>query len=246
MCGIWILLTNFFKKIWNFIFSPIFITAFIICNIYSLSLLTCAYKNDSDYKVLINVPSRTLEVYEFNRVIKTYPVGLGRNGFPTPVGNFKVISKVRNPGWENPYKPAGFSRIKPGHNNPLGTRWIGFHRNKMGEYGMHGTDRPSSVGKYSSHGCVRMLVRHSEELFDIIDFNTPVKVGYYTHKVNLNGKNIVIKRYSNAYNRKLNPDKMIQEQLNALESEYDVDKKKLREATNMKNGNKLTIGKIVN
>lgn len=129
-------------------------------------------------QVIINIPARRLHYFENNRLVKTYPVGVGRVGFPTPLGQFQVIRKVIDPGWENPYLEAGQVRILPGKNNPLGTRWIGFKNDGRGEYGIHGTDDPPSVGQFSSHGCVRMLVSDAEELFQKVEVGTPVRVTY--------------------------------------------------------------------
>lgn len=129
-------------------------------------------------KIVINIPSRTLWVYENNKIVRYFPVGVGRPGFPTPLGRFRVIRKVVNPAWENPYKPSGRSRISPGRHNPLGTRWIGFKPYRGGEYGIHGTNRPGSVGRFSSHGCVRMKIPDAEALFDLVDIGTPVEVVY--------------------------------------------------------------------
>jgi hypothetical protein len=131
-----------------------------------------------DTRVVINIPTRTLWVYYGDEIVRHYPVGLGRIGFITPMGHFKVIRKIQNPGWENPYKAIGKMRIAPGDENPLGTRWIGFYQNRLGEFGIHGTDMPQSVGRYSSHGCVRMKVSDAEVLFDLVDMGTPVDVVY--------------------------------------------------------------------
>lgn len=212
--------------------------------ISSICLLGMTNLNDS--RILINIPSRTLELWKNNRIVKTYPVGVGRSVFPTPTGNFKVISKIKNPGWENPYKPAGEVRIRPGRGNPLGTRWIGFYKDKRNsEYGMHGTNNPSSVGKFCSHGCVRMHIKQAEDLFNRINFGTPVKVSYYTHKLKLKGRNLVVHTYPNAYKRKINPHQMINEQLKMLNMDYEIDQKKLNQAIRMRNGGILTIGKVV-
>ncbi len=130
-------------------------------------------------KVLINAPSRQLFVLDgAGRVLRNYRVAVGRPGFPTPEGQFKVIRMVKNPGFENPYKPKGASRIAPGNNNPLGTRWIGFHQVGHGEYGIHGTNRPNSIGQFASHGCVRMYVKDAEDLFSRVTFGTPIQVSY--------------------------------------------------------------------
>jgi lipoprotein-anchoring transpeptidase ErfK/SrfK len=132
----------------------------------------------TDRKVVIDIPSRTLRVMDGNKVLKKYPVGVGRLGFMTPLGKHQVIRKIENPGWENPYKAAGAVKIRPGINNPLGTRWIGFKADPRGEFGIHGTDSPQSVGKLSSHGCVRMRVPDAENVFDLVDLGTPVEVTY--------------------------------------------------------------------
>ena len=131
-----------------------------------------------DTRVVINIPSRMLWVYYGDEIVRHFPVGLGRVGYITPIGHFKVIRKIANPGWENPYKAIGKMRIAPGEENPLGTRWIGFHQNRLGEFGIHGTDTPSSVGRFSSHGCVRMKVPDAEALFDLVDMGTPIDVVY--------------------------------------------------------------------
>jgi lipoprotein-anchoring transpeptidase ErfK/SrfK len=131
-----------------------------------------------DARIVINIPSRTLWLYEGKEIIRYFPVGVGRLGFMTPVGKYKIIHKVENPGWENPYLAKGKVRVVPGDENPLGTRWMGFLQDKNGEFGMHGTDRPQSVGKFSSHGCVRMKVADAEVLFNRVDLGTPVEVVY--------------------------------------------------------------------
>jgi hypothetical protein len=137
----------------------------------------------ADIRVNINLPSRRLVVFDAtpagNKALHTYPVGVGRPAFPSPVGQFSIISKVKNPAWQNPYQPVGKSLTIPaGASNPLGTRWMGFKATPMGEYGMHGTDNPKSVGKLASHGCIRMRIPDAEALFDLVAEKTPVRVTY--------------------------------------------------------------------
>jgi hypothetical protein len=52
--------------------------------------------------------------------------------------------------------------IGPGKNNPLGPRWIGLD---VKGFGIHGTNRPESIGKNASHGCIRMRNSDVEDLF---------------------------------------------------------------------------------
>lgn len=142
-------------------------------------------------KIVIDESKRILTLYENDKVVKQYPVGLGRKGYPTPEGTFFVFHKVINPGWEQPYLKPGQLRIAPATaQNPLGTRWIGFKQNPTYEFGIHGTNDPKSIGKYSTHGCVRMRIKDAEDLYDRVEIGTPViispqpaSVGGETHKI---------------------------------------------------------------
>jgi hypothetical protein len=89
--------------------------------------------------------------------IKKYPIALGKPETPTPIGEFIVINKHLNWG-------SGF-----------GTRWIGLNV-PWGIYGIHGTNRPHSIGQDASHGCVRMLNRHVEELYRMVKVGTRVSI----------------------------------------------------------------------
>ena len=132
---------------------------------------------------------KVLRVFDGGREVRRYPVGVGMPGWETPVGQFTVIEKRANPTWEH---PASGHLLPPGPQNPLGSRWIGFHRDCSGrsgfngqehlvvkgcvEAGFHGTPNRASVGRAVSHGCVRLLDEHAKELFDLVSLGTPVTV----------------------------------------------------------------------
>lgn len=84
-------------------------------------------------------------------------MAVGKEGTPTPVGEWKVVHKDKD--WGN-----GF-----------GTRWLGLNV-PWGIYGIHGTNKPWSIGQYASAGCVRMHNRDVEELWDWVPLGTPVIV----------------------------------------------------------------------
>lgn len=208
----------------NIIFKSLLMISILV--IHSLSQQTM-YGIENNTKILINIPSKTLEVINSGKVENIYSIGVGRPEFPTPVGDFKVISKITNPNWENPYKPAGEMKIKAGQKNPLGTRWIGFVRNKNGEYGIHGTNNPLSIGKYSSHGCIRMKIKDAEELFSKVDMGTDVFVRNYPYKVFVKDNQIVVQKYKTAYKVSTNKNESIKEQLELLNGNYTVDQNKI-------------------
>lgn len=122
--------------------------------------------------ILINIPARSLRLYDNNKCIAMYPIGVGKNETKTPTGFYKVMEKIVNPTWTD---PDDMSVVIPsGEDNPLGYRWIGIG----GNYGIHGTNRPDSVGHYVSNGCVRMVEADVEKVFDKVEVGTEVQIMY--------------------------------------------------------------------
>ena len=126
----------------------------------------------SEKKIVINSASRLLTLYEGDKKISMYPLGLGKVSTPTPTGYYKILEKAINPSWIDPSDPE--YEIPSGPSNPLGYRWMQIH----GNYGIHGTNRPDSIGYYVSNGCIRMLEKDVEELYDKVEVNTPVEIFY--------------------------------------------------------------------
>lgn len=142
-----------------------------------------------DRTLVLDRRRRVLQVLEQGKELKRFPVAVGMPGWETPVGRFEVIEKTANPVWEH---PANGRRYPSGPDNPLGSRWIGFHRDCKGRSGFngqehlevkgcvtagfHGTPNRDSVGQAVSHGCVRLFDEHARELFDLVRIGTPVDV----------------------------------------------------------------------
>ncbi len=122
----------------------------------------------------IKLTTRKVTLYQGKKPIKSYPVAVGRRGWETPTGKFKVMNMVRNPTWISPFTgvviPGGTSQ------NPLGQYWIGFWTNGKDWIGFHGTPSTASVGKAVSHGCIRMYNKDVQELFKQVKVGTSVTV----------------------------------------------------------------------
>ena len=106
------------------------------------------------YKIIIIISERMLYIYKDMTLIKCYKIAIGKPSTPTPVGNFKILQKIKNPG------------------GPFGTRWMRFYKS----YGIHGTNNPSSIGKDVSNGCVRMYNKDVEEVYDLVTIGSPVQI----------------------------------------------------------------------
>ena len=109
--------------------------------------------------IVVDTNQLKLTLYVNGEPYKTYPVAVGRpNQFTlSPVGEWKIIHKSRNWG-------GGF-----------GTRWMGLNV-PWGIYGIHGTNKPWSIGTRASAGCIRMFNHDVEELYEWVPTGTPVKI----------------------------------------------------------------------
>ncbi|AVI64302.1 L,D-transpeptidase family protein [Halomonas sp. GFAJ-1] len=146
--------------------------------------------------IVINVAELRLYYYpevsngETSRV-ETYPIGIGRDAYNTPLGITKTTMRLENPAW---YPPASIRReaaergdpppavVPPGPDNPLGQYAILLD---IPGYLIHGTNQPDGIGMRASRGCIRMHSEDIESVFwrvpvgtqvNIID--APVKVGW--------------------------------------------------------------------
>jgi len=108
-------------------------------------------------RIVVSVPDRKLALLENDRIVKIYDVAVGASVSPSPTGEFQIAQRLENPTY---YKPGVV--IPPGSSNPLGPRWIGLN---VKGFGIHGTNRLDSIGKSSSHGCIRLRNHDIEDLF---------------------------------------------------------------------------------
>src|SRR5512132_3290890 len=125
--------------------------------------------------IVVDLSENQLYLYDGLKVVADYPVATAAAGYTTPVGTWEVVDKRENPTWYNPAEDTWGAdlppMIAPGPGNPLGTRAI--YLNAPG-IRIHGTYSSSSIGTYASHGCIRMYISDSEELFDLVDTGTRV------------------------------------------------------------------------
>jgi len=110
----------------------------------------------NDLKILIDISEKRLYLLNGSELIKKYPIASGRAGHPSPIGSWKVVSKGK---WG-----GGF-----------GTRWMGLNV-PWGKFGIHGTNKPNSIGYNASAGCIRMKNSDVEDLYKYVKHGTPVAI----------------------------------------------------------------------
>jgi lipoprotein-anchoring transpeptidase ErfK/SrfK len=126
--------------------------------------------------VVIFRESKRLTLFDGRRAVRSFGIATGTSEYPTPVGNFSVATKQRDPWWIPPPDSEwaqGKEPVPPGPGNPLGTRWMGLTAPLVG---IHGTPDAASIGYSASHGCIRMRVPDAEALFNEVEVGTPVLI----------------------------------------------------------------------
>ncbi len=123
------------------------------------------------------------------KLVRTYPVGIGSGAFDTPTGPFTVTEKIENPSWHVPESvrkedPSLPEIMPPGPDNPLGAFAL---RLSDTAYLVHGTNRPFGIGRRVSHGCIRMYPDDIEELYRAVEPGTPVWIVYQPVKAGRRG-----------------------------------------------------------
>ena len=114
--------------------------------------------------------------------VSTYPVGVGTEERPSPMGDMYVVRKTSRPTWHVPASIAADHRKKgdplppevpPGPLNPLGE--YALYLSKSG-YLIHGTNKPASIGLRATNGCIRLYPEDIKKLFEAAPANTPVRI----------------------------------------------------------------------
>ncbi|NPV59260.1 MAG: L,D-transpeptidase family protein [Actinobacteria bacterium] len=126
--------------------------------------------------ITVDKTNHLLTLYNNMEVEKQYPVAVGMPSWPTPSGTYKVVGKEKNPTWVNPGTSWAATMppyIPPGPGNPLGTRAI--QTSAPGVF-IHGTYNSWSIGTNASHGCIRMYIRDSEDLYERVPVGIPVLI----------------------------------------------------------------------
>lgn len=124
---------------------------------HSLAAVPVIAPPEGELRIVIDVDKRTLTVLVDDKPFKTFPCAVGKVSTKSPVGDWAVIQKGTHWG-------GGF-----------GTRWLGLNV-PWGIYGIHGTNKPGSIGTSASGGCIRMFNRDVEQLYPWVKVGTRVSI----------------------------------------------------------------------
>jgi L,D-transpeptidase ErfK/SrfK len=159
--------------------------------------------------LVINIPEMRLYMFPAKTApgesapVRTWPVGIGTEHAPSPVGGFTVLSKEENPTW---YPPPSIQRtmdepravVPPGPDNPLGKYRL---RLSKGLYQIHGTDVPWSIGRLTTHGCIRLYPEHISQLYELVHPGMSGELIYRPVKFGEDGGEVYVEVHRDLYGR---------------------------------------------
>lgn len=210
--------------------------------------------------LVLNIPEMRLYFYpqadkDGSRRVKTYPLGVGREGWSTPYATTRVTAKVKDPAW---YPPKSIQEehaangdplpnvVPPGPDNPLGQYAM---RLGLESYLIHGTNKPWGVGMRVSHGCIRLYPEHIAELFPQVEVGTAVRIINQPYKIGLKGGVVYLEahphmqedgeKFKNVFSQVV--DKVMA-RTDASTGNYDIDWELARQVLNEANGVPVAIG----
>ncbi len=153
--------------------------------------------------VVVNIPQRM--VFHRNATVTGMPVAVGRPQWATPTGSFTIVTREESPTWDVPRsildeaRRRGRShpaRVPPGPANPLGAFWLGLSH---GSIGLHGTNAPTSMYGFVSHGCMRLHPDDIAWLFSRVTIGDRVEVIYEPVLLTAVGPRVFLEVHSDPY-----------------------------------------------
>jgi lipoprotein-anchoring transpeptidase ErfK/SrfK len=128
--------------------------------------------------IVIRTSERRLYLFLGDGRALSYPVGVGKAGMQW-AGTTTISGKYMSPAWappvsikrENPRLPDVIPGGSP--HNPMGVAAMTLTGT---EYAIHGTNQPALIGRFVSHGCIRMYNADITDLYDRVKIGTPVVV----------------------------------------------------------------------
>ncbi len=170
--------------------------------------------------LVLNLAEMRLYYFHFDKpLVTTYPLGVGKKGWSTPLGMTVITGKKKNPPWHPPEsirrehlaKGDVLPAVISGgiSDNPLGLYALYLNKKGLsgkGDYLIHGTNRPAGIGVRGTHGCIRLFPEDIQSLYDLVPIGTQVRIIHEPYKVGWHNKRLYLEahqpltefQYSNA------------------------------------------------
>ena len=201
--------------------------------------------------LVVNIPEMRLYVFPTDThpgelvSLRTWAVGIGTEDAPSPIGPFTIRSKDANPTWivpdsilrtmDNPRRV-----VPPGPDNPMGAYRI---RLSHGAYAIHGTNDPWSIGRLTTHGCIRLYPEDLEVLYPRVDPGMPGELVYQPVKIGVRNERVYVEVHADVYGRIRDFDGYARAEVKKAGVEPRIDLDRFRAAVKAKRGVPVDITK---
>ena len=204
--------------------------------------------------LVVNIPEMRLYLFPLNTTpgtvvtVRTWAIGIGTGETPSPVGRFHITAKDKHPTW---YVPDSIYRtmdppkrhvVPPGPDNPLGDYRM---RLSKGLYSIHGTDVPWSIGRLTTHGCIRLYPEDIGELFRQVHRGTVGELIYEPIKFGESNGQIYVEVHDDLYRRIRDPQRAALALARQAQLMNRIDPERLRQAVREKRGIPIAVTRHV-
>lgn len=153
--------------------------------------------------IVINLAEYRMYYFPKGRnVVYTYPLGIGREGWGSPVTNTVITGKTNNPAW---YPPKSIREEHAAEGDPLPTVVAAGPNNPLGPfkftlgtpgYLIHGSNKKFGIGMRVSHGCFRMLNNNVLELAGMAPVGTKLRIINEPYKFGVQGGKVYLEAHT--------------------------------------------------
>lgn len=195
-------------------------------------------------QLVINLAELRIYFFEKNAgTVQTFPIGIGDEGWESPLGIYSINEKRPNPIWYIPKSlqaKYGMASMPAGPENPLGEYVMKF----LPDYGVHGTAMPWGVGRLVSHGCIRCYPEHIRILYPQVPLGTKIEVIYEPIKFGQKGGQIYVEVHPDVYRKYPDFDQFAAEKLSKYPHSQQVDQKKYLMAVQLQSGVPTNVSRL--
>jgi L,D-transpeptidase ErfK/SrfK len=201
--------------------------------------------------LVVNIPEMRMYKFPVNArpgelvPLRTWAVGIGTEEAPSPIGPFTIRSKDANPTWIVPddiYRTMDNPQriVPPGPENPMGAYRI---RLSHGAYAIHGTNDPWSIGRLTTHGCIRLYPEDLEVLYPQVDAGMPGELVYEPVKIGVRAERVYVEVHADVYGRFRDFDAYARAELKKAGVGSRIDPDRFRAAVKAKRGVPVDVTK---
>lgn len=208
--------------------------------------------------IVMNLPEYRLYFFPKNQpVVYSYPIGIGREGWSSPISNTRVVMKTPNPGWIPPksilkeHAEAGDPLppyVPPGPDNPLGPYKMTL---ALPGYLIHGSNKKFGIGMRVSHGCFRMLNHNVLQLADMVKVGESVRIINEPYKFGFKNNDLYLEAHTplddngepSVVDKHILVMELIQSRADLVADNINIDWDRLREVVGAASGIPEVVGR---